>query len=125
MFTTKLGIPLDAANVRRAFRTALRQVPSVNPDEWTPRELGHSFVSLMSAGGAAVEQISHLVGHSNTSTTELIYRHDLRPVLQEGARFMNEFASVDEVGPGWHMEPLFRMPGLGQRGPSPRAPDGS
>ncbi|WP_277211179.1 hypothetical protein [Isoptericola croceus] len=46
-------------------------MPSVNPADWTPRELRHSFVSLMSAGGAAVEQISHLVGHSDTSTTEL------------------------------------------------------
>ncbi|GAB2471397.1 site-specific integrase [Xylanimonas ulmi] len=113
VFTTTLGTPLDAANVRRGFRSALKLVPSVSPAEWTPRELRHSFVSLMSAGGAAVEQISHLVGHSDTSTTELIYRHDLRPVLQTGATFMNDFAPVAEVGPGWHMEPLFRMPGGG------------
>ena len=113
VLTTTLGTGLDAANVRRAFRSALKQVPSVNPADWTPRELRHSFVSLMSAGGAAVEQISHLVGHSNTSTTELIYRHDLRPVLQAGATFMDQFAPVSDVGPDWHMEPLFRMPNEG------------
>ena len=67
----------------------------------------------MSTGGAAIEQISHLVGHSDISTTELIYRHDLRPVLQTGATFMNGFASVDDVGPDWHMEPLFKLPGQG------------
>ena len=113
VFTTTLGTGLDAANVRRGFRSALKQVPSVNPTEWTPRELRHSFVSLMSANGAAIEQISHLVGHSDISTTELIYRHDLRPVLQTGAIFMNGFASVDDVGPDWHMEPLFKLPGQG------------
>jgi integrase len=122
VFTTKLGTPLEAANVRRAFRSALKLVPSVDPKDWTPRELRHSFVSLMSAGGAAVEQISHLVGHADTSTTELIYRHDLRPVLQTGATFMNEFASVEDIGPDWHMDPLFKMPGGGQQS---QAPDGS
>lgn len=86
-------------------------MPSVNPEDWTPRELRHSFVSLMSAGGAAVEQIAHVVGHSNTSTTERIYRHELRPVIQSGAIFMNEFASMEGVNPKWHMDPLFKVPG--------------
>jgi len=115
VFTTSLGTGLDAANVRRAFRSALKQVPSVDPKDWTPRELRHSFVSLMSAGGAAVEQIAHVVGHSDTSTTERIYRHELRPVIRDGATFMNQFASSDDVGPDWHMEPLFAMPGEQKR----------
>jgi len=51
------------------------------------------------------------VGHSDTSTTERIYRHELRPMIQAGATFMNEFARVAAVAPDWHMEPLFRMPG--------------
>ena len=110
VFTTSVGTPLDAANVRRAFRSALKLVPSVDPKEWTPRELRHSFVSLMSAGGAAVEQIAHVVGHSDTSTTERIYRHELRPVIHTGATFMNEFANMGEVNPEWHMDPLFKMP---------------
>lgn len=109
VFTTSLGTGLDAANVRRAFRSALKQVPSVDPADWTPRELRHSFVSSMSAGGAAVEQIAHVVGHSDTSTTERIYRHELRPVIHTGATFMNEVASVEDIGPDWHMDPLFKM----------------
>ncbi|GAB6938182.1 site-specific integrase [Isoptericola variabilis] len=113
VFTTTLGTALDSANVRRGFRSALGVVPSVVPSEWTPRELRHSFVSLMSAGGAAVEEIAHVVGHSDTSTTERIYRHELRPVIQTGATFMNRFAAVDVVAPDWHMEPLFRLPGEG------------
>ena len=115
VFTTSVGTALDSANVRRGFRSALGAVPTVNPAEWTPRELRHSFVSLVSAGGAAVEQIAHVVGHSDTSTTERIYRHELRPVIQTGATFMNQFAAVDDVAPDWHMEPLFRLPGEGSR----------
>lgn len=111
VFTTALGTGLDAANVRRALRSALKQVPSVDPKDWTPRELRHSFVSLMSATGAAVEKISDVVGHSDTSTTERIYRHQLRPVIEEGATHMNTFATVADVGPDWHMEPLFKSPG--------------
>ncbi|WP_166850830.1 tyrosine recombinase XerC [Isoptericola sp. BMS4] len=114
VFTTSVGTPLDAANVRRAFRSALKFVPSVDAKEWTPRELRHSFVSLMSAGGAAVEQIAHVVGHSDTSTTERIYRHELRPVIHTGATFMNEFAGIEVVNPEWHMDPLFKTPGNGQ-----------
>ena len=37
---------------------------------WTPRELRHSFVSMLSADGVATEDISHLVGHSSTRTAE-------------------------------------------------------
>ncbi|WP_159795437.1 site-specific integrase [Puerhibacterium puerhi] len=115
VFTTKVGTALDAANVRRGFRSALGAVPSVVPAEWTPRELRHSFVSLMSAGGAAVEEIARVVGHSDTTTTERVYRHELRPVIQTGARYMNDFVAVADVGPGWHMEPLFRLPGETRR----------
>ena len=55
---------------------------------WTPRELRHSFVSMLSADGVAIEDISHLVGHSSTRTTERVYRHELRPVLRTGAERM-------------------------------------
>jgi hypothetical protein len=37
VFTTKLGTGLDAANVRRALRSALKLVPGVTPGEWVPR----------------------------------------------------------------------------------------
>jgi integrase len=32
-----------------------------------------------------MELISRLVGHSSTQTTEMVYRHELRPVITEGA----------------------------------------
>ena len=87
MFCTQVGTELDAANVRRAFRAVVKKA-GLPPKEWTPRKLRHSFVSLMSAGGAPVEAIARLVGHSSTTTTEGVYRKELRPVITEGADVM-------------------------------------
>lgn len=97
VFTTLVGTPMDAANVRRDLRRALRLVPSVDPDEWTPRELRHSFVSLLSDAGMPLEEISRLVGHSGTSVTELVYRHQIRPVVQTGARLMDAIFGVQTL----------------------------
>ncbi|WP_260478094.1 tyrosine recombinase XerC [Nonomuraea sp. WAC 01424] len=88
VFASKHGTELDAANVRRALRLILKRT-DLNPDEWTPRELRHSFVSLMSDAGVAVEDIARLVGHKGTVVTEKVYRKQLRPVLLEGAEAMD------------------------------------
>jgi integrase len=89
VFTTRLGTAMDAANVRRDLRRALAPIPGLNPEEWTPRELRHSFVSLLSDAGVPIEDVSRLVGHSSTSVTELVYRHQIRPVIQSGATIMD------------------------------------
>ena len=66
-------------------------------DSWTPRELRHSFVSLMSVSGVPVEEIAHLAGHANSRTTEVVYRRELRPVLTTGAEAMDKiFATQPE-----------------------------
>nr|WP_237547084.1 tyrosine-type recombinase/integrase [Streptomyces sp. SID161] len=39
VFSSAVGRPLDAADVRRAFRQALKGIDGINADEWTPREL--------------------------------------------------------------------------------------
>ena len=89
---------MDAANVRRDFRRALASVPGLTPSEWTPRELRHSFVSVLSDAGVPLEEISRLVGHSGTMVTELVYRHQLKPVIQTGATIMDRlFGSSGET----------------------------
>jgi integrase len=89
VFTTGVGTALRSENVLRDFRTALRGVPGIEPEEWTPRELRHSFVSLLSASDVPIEEVSRLVGHSDIATTENVYRHELRPVMQTGAQAMD------------------------------------
>jgi len=78
---------LDAANVRREFRAACKAAKI--GEHWTPRELRHSFVSLMSSSGVPVEEIARLAGHSSSRTTEVVYRRELRPVLATGAEAMD------------------------------------
>lgn len=70
VFATSRGTALDAANVRRAFRRVVGTA-GLDPNEWTPRELRQSFVSLWSSTGMPIEDISHLVGHASTKVTEL------------------------------------------------------
>ena len=51
---------------------------------------GASFVSMMSHQGVPVEEISRLAGHSNSRTTEVIYRKELRPVITTGAEVRDQ-----------------------------------
>lgn len=90
VFAFEVGTPLDASHVRRDFRRALVGARGIDPAEWTPRELRHSFVSLLSDKGVPLEEISRLVGHSSTSVTELVYRKQIRPVVQTGAAAMDD-----------------------------------
>jgi integrase len=87
VFATRTGAALDAANVRREFR-AVCKAANIG-QHWTPRELRHSFVSLMSSTGVPVEEIARLAGHTSTRTTEVVYRRELRPVLTTGAEIMD------------------------------------
>ena len=82
--------------VWRSFRAVVAKAGLDGPG-WTPRELRHSFVSLLSSSWMAIEDISHLVGHASTNVTEKVYRKELRPVLTKGARAMD--AMFDEGEP--------------------------
>jgi integrase len=94
VFTSKVGTALDAANVRRSFRRIVKAV-GLKPTDWTPRELRHSFVSLLSDSGVSLEQIAELCGHAGTRVTEAVYRHQLRPVLLNGAVAMDRIFASD------------------------------
>jgi len=88
VFASTAGTELDRHNVLRAFRLVVAAA-GLDPADWTPRELRHSFVSLLSDSGVSVEQIADLCGHSGTAVTETVYRHQLRPVLLGGASAMD------------------------------------
>jgi integrase len=95
VFASAVGKEIDASHVRRAFRAALIKADGLDPAEWTPRELRHSFVSLLSDSGVPLEEISRLVGHSGTAVTEEVYRKQIRPVIQTGAVAMDGIFSED------------------------------
>ena len=87
-FCTSAGAPLDAGNVRRTFKQLTKAVGL--GDDWTPRELRTSFVSVMSDSGVPVEEIARLAGHVSSRTTEVVYRRELRPVINTGAKVMDK-----------------------------------
>ena len=72
VFASRAGNEPDAHNMRREFRGVLAHVDGLDPAEWTPRELRHSFVSLLSDSGIPIEEISRLVGHSSRTVTEQV-----------------------------------------------------
>jgi integrase len=82
------GTPLDDHNVRRQFRV-ITEAAGLGRT-WVPRELRHTFVSLLSAHGMPVEAIALLAGHNQTATTELVYRHQIVPALTRGAEVVDQ-----------------------------------
>ena len=92
VFASAVGTPLDPSHVRRAFRKVC-EVAGIGLN-WSPRELRHTFVSIMSEQGVPVEEIARLVGHSTTATTEVVYRRELRPVISTGAEVMDTIFKI-------------------------------
>jgi len=88
VFSSSVGTPLDAANVRRAFKKITNSAGLGS--NWKPLELRTSFVSLMSDSGVPVEEIARLVGHTSSRTTEVVYHRELRPVITTGAEVMDK-----------------------------------
>jgi integrase len=50
---SRVGTALDAANVRRAFRKVVKKA-GLDSTAWTPRELRHSFVAMLSNSGVSI-----------------------------------------------------------------------
>jgi integrase len=88
VFASAVGTPMDDHNVRRMFR-AITEEAGLGTG-WVPREMRHTFVSLLSARGVPVEAIALLAGHNQTATTELVYRHQIVPALTRGAEVMDQ-----------------------------------
>ena len=88
VFASRVGTPLTANNVIRAFRVITKKAGL--GEDWAPREMRHTFVSVLSANGVPVESIALLAGHDRTATTESVYRHEIRPALTQGAEVMDK-----------------------------------
>ena len=74
VFCREDGTPLDRWHVRKEFQKITKAARL--GWAWTPRELRHSLVSILSAHDVRLEDISDLAGHSSTSVTETVYRHE-------------------------------------------------
>ncbi len=82
VFTTEIGTPVDPSNLRREMS---RITERAGLGHWTPKELRHSAVSLLSASGVPLEEIADVTGHDSTRMTGTVYRHLLSPVVDSAA----------------------------------------
>jgi integrase len=87
VFASSIGTPLDRHNVLREFRK-ITEAAGLGTG-WVPRELRHTFVSLLGSDGMPLEDIADLVGHKGTLTTETVYRKVIVPELRRGAEVMD------------------------------------
>jgi hypothetical protein len=62
-------------------------------------DLRHTFISLLSDDGMAIEKIVRLAGHASSHVTETVYGQELRAVLQEGAEVMDRLFGSVNSGP--------------------------
>jgi integrase len=115
VFGTRRDTVPTAQVIRTQFRAAVAEAGIAG--SWTPRDLRHTFVSVMSDRGARVELIADLVGHKDLATTWIVYRHQLRPVITKGADLMDS-ALQDQ---GSNPQETFRLPRQGSLFGSPLA----
>ena len=106
VFASETGTPLDAANVRRGFRR-VAAAAGLDAADWTPRELRHSFVSLLS------DQVCRS-SRSPASSVTLAARRSPRPSTAN-----NCVRSSRTAPPSW--TPCSRVEQ--QSGPGPRRPE--
>lgn len=87
VFANELGGFVDPANYRRELA---KVTEAAGLGHWSPNELRHSAVSLLSAAGVPLEQIADLVGHSSTRMTGGVYRHAVADSVAAAVRPMED-----------------------------------
>jgi site-specific recombinase XerD len=85
---------VTAEAISRAGAEAALTATGLPPEEWAPREMRHSFVSLLPDAGMPLENIARLAGRVDTTTTGTVDRKQIRPVVLDGA------TAMDRIFPG-------------------------
>ncbi len=82
VFASAEGTFLDPANVRRAFRRALKAAGL--PMDHTPHDLRHTFASLLLQDGVSLAHVQRMLRHADPRLTASLYGKWL-PVDNPGA----------------------------------------
>ena len=85
VFTTTIGTPIHPRSFARSFEQLCARA---GLGHWTPNELRHPAVSLLSAAGLRAEDIADIVGHVGTRMTTQVYRHQVTPTITAGKEAM-------------------------------------
>lgn len=86
-FTTSVGSPIDAANLRRLVREVAQDA---GVGHVTPYDLRHTATSVLSDAGVRNEHLADLLGHVDTRMVERHYRHRLGDSVAVAAGPMDE-----------------------------------
>ncbi len=96
IFTDGFGRAMSRHRMHRGFRRAC-QAAGLGDRDWQPRELRHTFISMLSHHGVDIEVIADAAGHVNSNVTRTVYRHSLSPKVSAAAVVMD---SVFGAGAG-------------------------
>ena len=86
VFTDRAGAPRWPQDVTRYFKVICKRAGVGN---WIPRELRHTFVSVLSDSGVDIEHIADAVGHVNSTITKTVYRHQIADKVTVAATAMD------------------------------------
>ena len=87
VFCGDTGQARQLRGVRAAFKRVTARA-GIGGD-WQPRELRHTFVSVLSDEGVDIEQIADAAGHVNSGVTRSVYRHQIADVVARAAEAMD------------------------------------
>jgi integrase len=87
VFADSAGRPCRPNHITRVFRQLCADAGL--GEGWQPRELRHTFVSLLSHAGVPVESIADAAGHTNANITRSVYRHQLADQVTVAATAMD------------------------------------
>jgi integrase len=86
VFCGEAGQARQVRGVRAAFS---RVTTRAGIGAWQPRELRHTFVSVLSDAGIDIEQIADAAGHVSSNVTRNVYRHQIADVVARAAEAMD------------------------------------
>ncbi|MBI4852241.1 MAG: site-specific integrase [Acidobacteria bacterium] len=91
VFTTLIGTPLDARNVLRWFKVAIKNAKL--PDQRF-HDLRHSCASLLLAQGVPARTVMEILGHSQISLTMNTYSHVMPEMTRDAADLMDSILTA-------------------------------
>ena len=91
VFTDGFGRPLSRQKIHYGFRKLCKAAGITRPDgtPFQPRELRHTFTSLLSDAGVDIEVISDSLGHVNSHVTRTVYAHQIRDEISAAAQVVD------------------------------------
>ena len=87
VFRDDAGRPMSRQRMNVRFKQVMERAGLGSA--WQPRETRHSFVSIASASGVAIENIADAAGHVNANVTRAVYRHQISDTVTRAPAAMD------------------------------------